>query len=521
MTASSDKSSVFNSRPIDVHLWSTYIEVDIFIDPLWQNFNSEQTAAAVGSRGRPTTRIKRDGMKVLLLALYVCWREDTTKYLGISANSNDWSRGRYKAIHLSKSILDILRWLVDKGYVDKREHWHSSAKPSQNRTARYRASEKLQNLFKNALFGLDDICTHENKECIVLKGADITDDVDLDAVVSLDYVDTPATIAMREHLNAYNLLLKQSQIDICSLEIPVVRRKIKRGKRRGQFTTVAIGQHNKYIRRIFSRGSWDMHGRFFGGWWQQIGSDIRSHIFINGNPTVEVDFKAIHVSLLNAQTGAAATYDPYKVSSDVFPEVDRSTVRSWSKILVLTAINAKDRKSAYRAFRNNAATGSAEKGLKDLQLAKLLDSFIANNPHLTEFVGSDQGIKLMNKDSHIAADIMGTLTTKNIPVLTVHDSFIVERHYFAELRFAMVEASLKHCRRNLIAEQDGLTVDFSDGLNLQWGVINEQAVNKLPKHPPCQQYLDRFKGFCDAAGVVPVMTNKGRGLMARNVISLR
>jgi hypothetical protein len=56
---------------------------------------------------------------------------------------------------------------------------------------------------------------------------------------------------------------------------------------------------------------------------------------------------------------------------------------------------------------------------------------------------------------------------------------------------------------------------------MSWGVINEQAVNKLPKHEPCQQYLDRFKGFCDSAGVVPVKTNKGRGLMARNVISLR
>jgi hypothetical protein len=99
VTASSDKSSVSNSRPIDVHLWSTYIEVDLFIDPLWQNFNSEQPVVAAGPRGRPTKRIKRDGMKVLLLDLYVCWREDTTKYLGISANGNDWSSGRYKAIH--------------------------------------------------------------------------------------------------------------------------------------------------------------------------------------------------------------------------------------------------------------------------------------------------------------------------------------------------------------------------------------------------------------------------------------
>ena len=34
----------------------------------------------------------------------------------------------------------------------------------------------------------------------------------------------------------------------------------------------------------------------------------------------------------------------------------------------------------------------------------------------------------MHKDGMIAADIMNRLTDKGIPVLTVHDSFIVQRH---------------------------------------------------------------------------------------------
>lgn len=125
----------------------------------------------------------------------------------------------------------------------------------------------------------------------------------------------------------------------------------------------------------------------------------------------------------------------------------------------------------------------------------------------------------MHRDGMIAADIMTALTDKGIPVLTVHDSFIVQRHHFSELRIAMVMATLKHCRRNLKAEQKGLELIFEK--TMSWGVINEQAVNRLPKYEPCEQYLYRLHRFCEARGLVATKTNKGRGVMARNVISLR
>ena len=517
MTLANDKSSVQNSRPLDVHRWSEHPEVESFVAPLWQSFVGEQVVAASSSRGRRTNRIKRDNMKVLLLDLYVCWCEEPTKYLGISANRNHWSKGRYRAIHLSKTILDVLDWLIVEGFVDKRNHFHS-ANTSLSRTARYRASEKLQSMFKTALFGLDDICTYDNKECIVLKQGEVKDDESAEKSTSVHYEDTPLTVAMRERLTAYNKLLIQSHIDIHSLAKPVVTREIKKGSRKGKPSTVAIGQHNKFVRRIFSRGSWELHGRFYGGWWQQIGSKHRSHIFINGNPTVEVDFKSMHVALISAELGADVVDDAYEVGAELFPELERKVVRAWCKSLVLTAINAKDRPSTYKAFRSDAKKGSPEKRLKNIQLERLLNAFIAKSPHLEDYLCSDQGITLMHKDGMIAADIMNTLTDKGIPVLTVHDSFIVQRHHFSELRIAMSIASLKHCRRNLTAMTKDFELDIEKTMN--WVIINERAVNKLPKFEPCQHYLDRFKRFCAAVGAVAVKTNRGRGLMAHKVISL-
>ncbi len=518
MMSNIDRTSFLNSRPFDVHRWSNYPELESIVTVMWHRFSDEQAVTTSGSRGRPTKRIKRDNMKVLLLDLYVCWCEDPEKYIGVSANRNHWSRGRYRALHLSVVILDVLDWLVLKGYVDKRKHFHHRGDPRQSRTARYRASELLQSIFKKALFGLEHITTHENTECIILKDVEATDDESIQRSMSIEYQDTNQTIEMRKRLNAYNKLLSQSHIDIHNLTQPFLEIEINKGPRLGQFNRLAIGQHNKFVRRIFSRGSWEMHGRFYGGWWQQIGKELRRGIFINGNPTVEVDFKAQHVSILNAQLGASVVYDPYMVNADLFPEFDRDLVRGWCKSLVLTALNARSRSSAYNAFRSGAKTGSPEKHLKNSDLKRLLDAFTEKNPHLRDFLSSDQGITLMYSDGLIAADIINSLTEKNIPVLAIHDSFIVQRHHFAELRIAMNIAALNHCRRCLIAEQDSIEIDFSK--EIYWSIINESAVNKLPQYKACKQYLERFKRFCEGKGVVADRNNRGRGLMTRHVFSL-
>jgi hypothetical protein len=518
MTAIGVESSVHNSRPFDVHRWSEHPEVEGFVAPLWLRFNGQQADVSAVKKGRPTKRIKRDNMKVLLLDFYVCWCEDPTRYIGISSNINDWSKGRYKAIHLSPTILVVLDWLVAEGLVNKRNHFHSR-NSSLSRTARYRASESLQSLFETALFGIDDIHAHDNKECIVLKQIEVIDSESAETSKSIDYEDTLQTAAMRQRLTAYNKLLNQSHVDIYSLAKPVIKREIKKGSRKGQLNTVAIGQHNKFVRRIFSRGSWELHGRFYGGWWQQIGNEDRRHIFINGNPTVEVDFKSMHVALISAELGADVIDDAYAVGAELFPKHTDEEVRAWCKSLVLTAINAKDRPSTYKAFRSDAKKGSPEKRLKNIQLEWLLNAFIAKSPHLEDYLCSDQGITLMHKDGMIAADIMNRLTDKGIPVLTVHDSFIVQRHHFSELRIAMVMATLKHCRRNLKANQKGLELEFEKTMN--WGVINEQAVNKLPKYEPCEQYLYRLHRFCEARGLVQERSIAGRGLGARKVNVLK
>lgn len=46
-----------------------------------------------------------------------------------------------------------------------------------------------------------------------------------------------------------------------------------------------------------------MNGRFYGPWWQGLNSKLREQIFINDTPTVEIDFKAMHIQILQRRRG--------------------------------------------------------------------------------------------------------------------------------------------------------------------------------------------------------------------------
>jgi hypothetical protein len=94
------------------------------------------------------------------------------------------------------------------------------------------------------------------------------------------------------------------------------------------------------------------------------------------------------------------------------------------KQLVLTALNAKDRKSAFQSFREGWPANHYGKGLSNEELSLLLDAFTAQHPHLKGQVCADQGLRLMNVDARIAERVHRHFTAQGVPVLSVHDSFI-------------------------------------------------------------------------------------------------
>jgi hypothetical protein len=207
-----------------------------------------------------------------------------------------------------------------------------------------------------------------------------------------------------------------------------------------------LGPDNKFVTRVFNGGladNWERGGRFYRGWWQQIDKEDRCKIYINDKPTLEVDFKALHPNLLSNELGVKLPNDPYDLGELLLPQVVTSTEvqRAYVKLLVLMGINADSDKKAFQAFRNNDRKDKLGQSLTDIQLAVLLKKFIEKHPQFDGVLNTGQALRLMNIDSQIANLVIDHLTQQSIPVLCIHDSFIIQYDKEPELRRILDQAT--------------------------------------------------------------------------------
>jgi hypothetical protein len=105
-----------------------------------------------------------------------------------------------------------------------------------------------------------------------------------DAKQRVVFLDTKDVIAMRRDLRAQNAMLRAARIE---LRAPGAYLDQAGFYRVGN--GVLIDPTNVRLTRIFNC-DWRHGGRAYRGWWQHISSELRQHIFIDGDPTIEEDF---------------------------------------------------------------------------------------------------------------------------------------------------------------------------------------------------------------------------------------
>ena len=452
---SNDQIDPDHSKPLDVHKWSDHPVINKLVDELWLQVLEPALGGKSNNKGKSDPKRQ---LKVLLLDLYVAWLDDPTLCIGGNRNNNAYQvNSRYNALHISRKIVDVVDVLADTGYLDYRHGSHDRTHNGKfSRTSRIRPSLRLQDKFAEMSLSPLDVDHNYLQETIILtdyetdKEGNYTKANGKKKRKFIEYDDTDFTNDIRRDLEDYNQLLAETYIDIATLEEPFV----VRTKKDGTIQRIKIDQSKKFVRRIFSRGDWSCNGRFYGGFWQQVGSEYRKDIYINGSPTVEVDYKGLHAAILSAKKNVVYDGDRYDLGSVVCPRLDKQQQRKAVKLLVLAAINAKDRKSAFGAFRQAQATGSLEKTLDNDELGLLLDTFLQQHPYLEDGICSDQGIRLMNVDSNITNFIIKEFVRRQKPILSVHDSYIVGTKDVELLRDCMKEASLHVVGVDLAAEQE-------------------------------------------------------------------
>ena len=379
--------------------------------------------------------------------------EDPALSIGFSKSNKDYKVGsRYNALFIPRKIIDVEELLVVAGFIEELKHFKDRESNSRSYTKSIWHTQALQELFDRLTIDLHDIDTHANEECIILHDKYV-DDPDDDTIRKIEYNDKDLPKdelalldTLRSQLQAYNALLKRTYIDIPSYTSSTFKRTIAKGPNAGRQQTISLGPDNKFVVRVFNEGlagKWQRGGRFYSGWWQQINKEDRSKIYINDKPTLEVDFKAFHPNLLSNELGVRLADDPYDLGELLLPDVITTTdqQRAYVKLLVLMSINADSDKKAFQAFRNSDRKDKLGQSLTDIQLGELLKGFIRKHPQFEDILCTGQALRLMNIDSQIANLVIDHFTEKDIPVLCIHDSFIIQYDREPELRRILDQAT--------------------------------------------------------------------------------
>lgn len=326
--------------------------------------------------------------------------------LAFPLDRNAWGQGRYQG-RPKYFILEAIKMLENCGLVGIKKGHNLPPHP---RRARVWPTKK----FVEFLSPVGEIL-REPVELVELRDQ---------SHEPVEYEDTRETHRIRAILRRANIVNRKHEVQLVE---------------GGQVTSLRTDLH-----AVFN-GDFEHGGRLYtsGGGYQGVEGrkPRRLCIRIDGEPVVELDFSALHPRMLYALEGIQYDADPYAAVSDD-PEL-----RPIFKIAVLIILNAERRATAIWEGKQATWNDTDRRDLlrrKRLTDEKIVEMFEkAHAPIAHNFFCKKTGLRLMNHDSKIALRVVEHFTSKGIPVLAVHDSFLVQKRYKDELSGVMVAAYSK------------------------------------------------------------------------------
>ena len=198
---------------------------------------------------------------------------------------------------------------------------------------------------------------------------------------------------------------------------------------------------NRTYTRRFVKSNLQLGGRFYGPYWQTLPKKYRKLIKINGEEVVELDYNAMHLHLLYSKLNKSL-YDYYPFNKDPYaiPEYNRKLV----KLVFSACIN----ENCTRKNINHVGGQQVSEGLPDLfeeglPYREMVDSLGKNHPEVAPMFYSQIGYEISYMESRVTDYIVTVLTKHKIPVLSIHDSFVVVKSKVSFLKTIMQEAFTK------------------------------------------------------------------------------
>ena len=190
---------------------------------------------------------------------------------------------------------------------------------------------------------------------------------------------------------------------------------------------------------------------------QQLESDWRQYIKIDGEPTVELDFSGLSIRMLYSKIDSGFDGDPYTGVLDAIPRLDldeKVVIRHFMKKLLQSILNTDEKADAvgsgnFEIFEQCKRDKFRVRNVlkkHGTSVSELVDMFEQLHLPISEYLYSRVGLELQYLDSRIALKVIHHFNKKRIPVLAVHDSFIVQYRYADQLRDVMSKSYMSVMR---------------------------------------------------------------------------
>lgn len=211
-------------------------------------------------------------------------------------------------------------------------------------------------------------------------------------------------VLLREDLNAYNQLLRNSHISIQGEELPTEYKRVYHDTLQGG-------------------------GRYYSiNALQTLPKGERPLIKINGYDTVELDFSSMHPRVLYSleYIQLHPAFSPYNIAG---------VTREEAKQACLCLLYSTSRLGAIRALVHGKYVSSFER-------AEIVVALVErHNKAITKYFGKSEMWKVLQHiDSKIASHVLTAMVARKLPVLPWHDSFVAELYNEPILRGLMFDA---------------------------------------------------------------------------------
>lgn len=273
---------------------------------------------------------------------------------------------------------------------------------------------------------LRDIGRSDKEETIVLsrKTKLRVSDGTVNRRTLIDYAETETSTALRAEVATINAFVEAADVGFVDDGRGLVD-PFDRAQRRYFITSDDDG----------TPPSFDLSGRLFGGFWQNLKSGRRGSIRLDGEAVATLDFSSMFPRLAFAAVGATPPNgDLYAIPG---LENHRAAVKRALNCLLMDDFSRRSWPDELLNGEDGKLVDTAALMPQGWTVGRFKAALLRQHPALTPCLGAGLGLKLMNTESRILLAVLGEMRTKGIVGLGLHDGLMVARSRANEARSIM------------------------------------------------------------------------------------